>query len=204
LLATIGFTVNFFGTTYTNLYVNNNGNVTFGDLLSSYTPTPLADLGMNIIAPFWADVDTRGARSGLVTYGTNTVSGHAAFGANWVDVGYFYEEDDKLNVFQLVLINRPDRASGDYDVEFNYAQIQWEEGEATNPGGDGLSGTSPARAGYASANDLTFELSGSGAPHALLDTNLVTGLIHTNYNSGGVLGRYVYQFHNGTNSLAHP
>jgi hypothetical protein len=29
LLATVGFSVNFFGTSFTNLYVNNNGNVTF-------------------------------------------------------------------------------------------------------------------------------------------------------------------------------
>jgi hypothetical protein len=209
LLANIGFSVNFFGTTYTNLYVNNNGNVTFGDLLSAYTPTNLVNLvtdptatATNIIAPFWADVDTRAAGSGLVTYGTNTVNGHAAFAASWVDVGYYEQRDDKLNAFQLVLIDRPDRASGDYDVEFNYAQIQWETGNASG-GSDGLGGSS-ARAGYASASGLTFELNGSGTNSAFLDTNLVTGLIHTNYNSGGVLGRYVYPFHNGTNNLAHP
>ena len=28
----IGFTVNFFGTNYSNLFANNNGNVTFGSL----------------------------------------------------------------------------------------------------------------------------------------------------------------------------
>jgi Nidogen-like/Bacterial Ig domain len=201
LLATIGFPINFFGTTYTNLYVNNNGNVTFGDLLSTYTPTPLINLVTsdantitNIIAPFWADVDTRAALSSLVTYGTNTVTvtnigvihTNAAFGANWIDVGYFIANDNKLNAFQLVLINRPDRASGDYDVEFNYAQIQWETGDASD-GNDGLGGSS-ARAGYASASGLTFELNGSGTNGAFLDANLVTGLIHTNYNSGGLLG----------------
>ena len=212
LLATIGFPVKYFGTTYTNLWVNNNGNVTFDANLDTYTPESLVNAAADanppiggIIAPFWADVDTRAPLSGLVTYGTNTVNGHAAFGANWVDVGYFEKHDNKLNAFQLVLINRPDRASGDYDVEFNYAQIQWEEGNATG-GTDGLSSsnTYPGRAGYASGSGLTFELNGSGVPHALLDTNLVTGLIRTNFNSSGVLGRYVYQFHNVTNNLAHP
>jgi hypothetical protein len=205
LLATIGFQINYFGVIYTNLYVNCNGNVTFGGFLSTFTPEPLTELATNIIAPFWADVDTRGANSGLVTYGTNTVNGNVAFGANWIDVGYFDHEDQKLNIFQLVLINRPDRTNGDYDVEFNYAQIKWDEGDYTSGNNEGLSSTntSPARAGYASANGLTFELNGSGVSRSFLDTNSVTGLITNSLNSG-VLGRYVFPFHNGTNSLAHP
>ena len=202
-LLPIGFAINFFGTTYSNLYVNNNGNITFDSPLSSYTPYQLIDLGLDIIAPFWADVDTRGAGSSVMTYGTNTVDGHAAFGVSWINVGYFNNEDDKLNSFQLVLIDRSDRTNGDFDLEFNYSQIQWETGDFSG-GSDGLGGSS-ARAGYASANaGLWFELNGSGTNSAFLDTNTVTGLINTNYNSDGVLGRYVYQFHNGTNILAHP
>ena len=51
--------INFFGTTWTGLYVNNNGNVTFGNGLSSYTPTSIGGSFYNpIIAPFWGDVDT--------------------------------------------------------------------------------------------------------------------------------------------------
>jgi hypothetical protein len=34
----IGFDVNFFGNTYSNLYVNNNGNVTFSGAMWDYTP----------------------------------------------------------------------------------------------------------------------------------------------------------------------
>ena len=194
LLATIGFRINFFGTTYTNLWVNNNGNVTFNNHLSDYIPKPLVNLNTNIIAPFWADVDTRGANSGVTTYGTNTVDGHTAFGANWLNVGYYYYEDDKLNSFQLVLINRSDRASGDFDLEFNYAKIQWEAGDFSG-GTDGLGGSS-ARAGYASTSGSTYELNGSGTNSAFLDANLVTGLIYTNFNST-VPGRYMFQFHNG-------
>jgi hypothetical protein len=198
LLATIGFPINFFGTSYTNLYVNNNGNVTFGDPLSAYTPEPLVNRGMDIIAPFWADVDTRG--SGVTTYGTNTVDGRATFGASWIHVGYYYEEDDKLNSFQLVLIDRPDRTNGDFDLEFNYSQIQWETGDVSG-GSDGLGGSS-ARTGYASASGSRFELNGSGTNGAFLDTNLTTGLIYHDFNST-VPGRYVFQFHNGI-PLGHP
>ena len=35
----MGFTFNFFGTSYTQLFVNNNGNVSFGAALGSYTPS---------------------------------------------------------------------------------------------------------------------------------------------------------------------
>src|SRR5690242_15636854 len=53
--------INFFGQTFNNVYVNNNGNVTFGASLSQYTPNGLATgVGVPIIAPFFADVDTRG------------------------------------------------------------------------------------------------------------------------------------------------
>jgi hypothetical protein len=200
----------FFGTTYSQLFVNNNGNVTFGRSLEPWTPISIVQEAetyqLDIIAPFWADVDTRATGSGVVTYGTNTVNGHAAFGVTWPYVGYYDTWDDKSNTFQLVLISRPDRASGDYDVEFNYAHINWEAGDAS-AGEDGLwigPGGSPARAGFASANDSTYELNGSGIQRALLDTNLATGLIYGSLNSSNVLGRYVYQFHNGTNNLAHP
>jgi len=94
----------------------------------------------------------------------------------------------------LVLIDRSDRTNGDFDLEFNYSQIQWETGDVSG-GSDGLGGSS-ARAGYASTNSSTFEINGSGVNGAFLDTNMVTGLIYTNFNST-VPGRYVFQFHNG-------
>jgi hypothetical protein len=122
------------------------------------------------------------------------VHGRAAFGVSWIDVGYFANADDKLNSFQLVLIDRSDRTNGDFDLEFNYAQIQWESG-VDSGGSDGLGGYS-ARAGYASANGSTFELAGSGINGAFLDSNTAGGLIYTNFNSP-VPGRYVFQFHNG-------
>src|ERR1700761_9466582 len=35
----LGFTLNFFGTNYTQFWVNNNGNVSFGNGISDFTPT---------------------------------------------------------------------------------------------------------------------------------------------------------------------
>jgi len=43
--------------------------------LSQFTPNGLnTGVGQPIIAPYFADVDTRGAGSGLVTYGAGTVT----------------------------------------------------------------------------------------------------------------------------------
>jgi len=192
--------------------VNNNGNVTFDSLLPDYTPLDLLDemtyapnsegfAITGIIAPFWADVDTRGGNSGVTTYGTNTVGGRAAFGVTWPNVGYFRAEYDKSNTFQLVLIDRGDRGAGDFDLEFNYAQIQWETVDYSG-GWDGLGGSS-ARVGFAHASGSNFEFTGSAVNGWFLDTNPAdgtlnpTGLIYTNFNST-IPGRYVMQFHDGT------
>ena len=53
--------LNFFGKDYTSIYINNNGNITFNNASSAFTPNQI-NAGANnpIIAPFWADVDTRG------------------------------------------------------------------------------------------------------------------------------------------------
>jgi hypothetical protein len=58
---TLPFDVNFFGTTYASLFVNNNGNVTFNAPLGTFTPFGVGAgyTGQPIIAPFFADVDTR-------------------------------------------------------------------------------------------------------------------------------------------------
>jgi hypothetical protein len=66
-----------------------------------------------------------------VTYGSGTADGRQAFGVNWIDVGYFSSRTDKLNQFQLVLIDRSDTGAGNFDIEFNYGNILWETGEAS-------------------------------------------------------------------------
>jgi len=193
----IGFNANFFGTTYSDLFVNNNGNVTFDAPLGTYTPFGLTtNIGTAIIAPFFADVDTRSPNSGVVQYGQGTVDGRNAFGVDWVNVGYYDEHADKLNSFQLVLIDRSDRNPGDFDMEFNYDQILWETGDASD-GVNGFGGES-ARVGYSAGTGVSgtfFEFAGSGANGYFLDSS-PTGLIDDSLNSP-VLGRYVFSVVNG-------
>ena len=123
------FTLNFFGQGYSTAFVNNNGNVTFDTPLGTYTPFGLGSTYVPIVAPFFADVDTRGGE-GVTTYGTTTYEGHPAFCVTWPRVGYFANQVDKLNTFQLLLVSRTDRGNGDFDIVFNYDTIKWETGSA--------------------------------------------------------------------------
>lgn len=185
----LGFSANFFGTTYTQAYVNNNGNITFNAPLSTFTPFGLTGGGVPpIIAPFFADVDTR--TGPVLTYGTDVINGHNAFGVDWPGVGYFNEHTDKTDIFQLAMIDRSDTGVGNFDFEFNYGHIQWESGDASG-GTNGLGG-SCAHAGYSNglagpANN-SAELAGSGTCGAFLDGG-PDALSST--------GRYLFQVRNG-------
>ena len=190
-----GFSVNFFGTTYHDLWLNNNGNLTFGTdaALGDYTPFNLFTAGRVIIAPFFADVDTRTGTT--AAYGSGTVGGHNAWGATWRGVGCFFENTSVLNNFQVILIDRSDVAPGAFDIEFNYDQIQWDSGTASGGDANCVNG-SAARAGYSNGTAAkSFELAGSGINNAFLDSQ-PTGLVNHSLGSEQ-LGRYVFSVRNG-------
>jgi len=124
-LITLPFTFTFYGQSFTSLYINNNGNITFGSSLSSYTSSDFYT--RQIIAPFWADVDTRNG-NGSVTY---KIVGNAIY-INWHNVGYYSQKGDKRNSFQLVLTNGADPAVPDgNNVAFCYQQMQWTTGSVS-------------------------------------------------------------------------
>lgn len=191
----IGFTIDFFGVEASTLFVNNNGNVTLGEPLFEYRPFPLESTERRIIAPFFADVDTRDLDSGVVTYGTALVDGRNAFGVNWIDVGYYASHAAPANSFQLVLVERADVGPGDFDIEFNYDHIGWEAGD--DDGGDGglaVQAGTAARVGFSNGL-VSFELPGSGTPGAFLDSS-GTGLAVASFGSTQP-GRYVFRVRNG-------
>jgi hypothetical protein len=226
-LVSIGFSINFFGVTYSDLYVNNNGNVTFNNPSALFTPSALNVASTPILAPFLADVDTRGVGSSLVGWGYRTgafgvpaVTAGAnnprdMFAVNWVDVGFYSLGVTPLNSFQLVIIDRGDVAAGDFDFEFNYSQILWDAGQASGGGSTGLcvdkENCSPARAAWSNGSGSMWEVAGSGVSDALLDGNGATGLINNqrtppgypgnNLSGGGVVstkqGRYLFAVRNG-------
>ncbi|WP_426437758.1 nidogen-like domain-containing protein [Bradyrhizobium genosp. P] len=171
--------IDFFGHHFTSLYINNNGNITFSAPLSAYTPEAIgAGFDSPIIAPFWAHVDTRG--HGQVFYDLDQADGIMTI--TWDDVGYYSAATDKLNSFQVVLINE---GGGNFDIEYRYGQIQW-----TTGGTNGLGGT-PARIGY-SAGDGShyYELPQSGNQIALLTLPQTAG-------NTGIDGVDVFDVRNG-------
>jgi Subtilase family/Nidogen-like len=190
------FTLNFFGNLYAEAYVNNNGNITFEQPMSTYTPFSITSDVPPMIAPFFADVDTRGSGSQLVTYGATTYGGRPAFCVDWVDVGYFNSHSDKTNSFQLLLVDRSNLGVGDFDIVMNYDQVGWETGDASN-GHNGFGGT-PAAAGYSAGDGEAahfFTFPGSITAGAFLDDN-ADGLIHRSRGSQQA-GRYLFPIRNG-------
>ena len=193
----LGFTANFFGVSRTQTYVSNNGYVTFNSGQSTYTPYGLAAgyVGQPIIAAYFADVDTRGSGSSLVTYGAGTFDGHDTFGVNYVDVGYYPAASDKLNSFQILLVNRADISTGDFDIYFNYDEILWGTGSASG-GSNGFGGVS-ASAGFnagTGAAGTYYQLPGSLVNGALVDGG--SNSLTANSNMG-VAGRYLFAVRNG-------
>lgn len=186
----LGFTANFFGTNYTNAFVNNNGNLTFAAAYDGFTPFGLTtNTGTPIIAPFFADVDTLTAGSGLAKYGTGTIDGFNAFGATWGGVTGYGLSNSLLDSFQVILFNRSDTGAGNFDIEFNYTSIQWDKGSESNrSAGVGFT------AGTGTPGSF-FELPGSGVDGAFLNGGL-NSLAANSLNST-VAGRYVFNVRNG-------
>lgn len=163
--------------TYTTAYVNTNGNITFGNSLSTYTPSAIGSgSGLNIIAPFWADVDTRDTTDdqgnplvnpGVVSWDYNLA--RDSFVVTWNDVGYFRTHWDKQNSFQMELI---DRGCGAVEIIFRYGDMAWTTGDAS--GGAGGVGGTVARAGF-SLGDTYFELPSSGNQGSMLGLGSAAG-----------------------------
>jgi hypothetical protein len=187
-LAALPFDVDFYGKSYDKVYVNNNGNITFDEALPDYVPFDLTRTDRVIIAPFFADVDTRPSDGGSVTYGDTTYDGREAFCVTWNDVGYYDQMTDRRNSFQLLLVRRSP-ASSDFDVVFRYSRVEWDLGSASED--------IPAYAGFSNGDPAkSVQVAGSGQHDAFPDGgpySLVSGSV----NSGSP-GTWVFRVSGGT------
>ncbi|MBA1446229.1 MAG: hypothetical protein M3H12_08765 [Chromatiales bacterium] len=57
-LLDLPFNINFYGNEFSSFFINNNGNISFDNPISSYTPDPFPVANQPMIAPWWGDVDT--------------------------------------------------------------------------------------------------------------------------------------------------
>jgi Ca2+-binding RTX toxin-like protein len=179
--------LNFLGTSYTSLYINTNGNISFGSAFPTYTPNPFP-ISTPVIAPFFADVDTSGAAnsptpggnsagSNRVWYWADTVN--HVFTVTWDDVDHYLQSSGAPNAFQLQLI---DEGNGDFDIVFRYEAINWTFGDASS----GI----PALAGYNLGDGVrSYQL-----PQSL--TAAMSTLPSTIGNTG-TAGVYIFEIRNG-------
>jgi len=128
--------LNLYGENYTSLYVNSNGNITFGSSAYDYSSEDLSNVNNSLpvmIAPFWSEVDIRDATPessqtpGGNSTGTNLIyydldTQNNIFTATWDDVGYYSNNTENLNAFQVQLV---DGGGGDFDILFRYEDINW-------------------------------------------------------------------------------
>jgi hypothetical protein len=165
--------INFYGTSYTEIYLNSNGTISFG---SAFTDFNTADLGAEttpMLAPFFADVNV--SSGGEIYWDIDTVAGTITM--TWDGVAPYSGSGN--NSFQVVLT---DSGSGDFTVEYIYEDIQW----------TGSAGGDVADVGWTDggANDVLLDGSGNATDLLAYDSN--------DFNGGDPSGTYEISFESGS------
>jgi len=136
------FTFCFYGQIMTTAFINNNGNISFGSAFGTFSSFSFPSTQYSMIAPFWADIDTRAMTSGLVYYKVTPTY----MIVRWQNVGYYSMHTDKVNDFQLIISNGNDPIlPPGSNCAFCYGDMQWTTGDASM-GVNGFGGT-PATVG---------------------------------------------------------
>jgi hypothetical protein len=152
-LISIPFPFCLYGTNHTSFYINNNGNISFGSPYWQYTPWGFPVSGYPMVAPFFADVDTRNTSSGLVYYKIDPVVNRVTI--IWDQVGYYNYHADRLCTFELILTDGMDPLIGiGNNVAFCYDDMDWTTGDAS--GGSGGFGGIPATVGINKGDGVSF------------------------------------------------
>ncbi|MCT4559562.1 MAG: Hint domain-containing protein [Pelagimonas sp.] len=172
--------IDFFGTSYTGLYLNTNGLITFGSPNTAYTPSGIAGLSQPAIAPLWTDYDLR--KGGEIYWDEDPVAG--TFTITWLDAApYSTANASGTNSFQVVLTARtnPDGTpNGGFIMDVIYEDIQFANGYTGN-----------ATLGVTNGSGTVIEPAASGNGAAVLDieNNDVNdhgdGILHIGFSDGG-------------------
>ncbi|MEL6532887.1 MAG: nidogen-like domain-containing protein, partial [Pseudomonadota bacterium] len=147
--------VDFFGSSYTDVWINSNGLITFDSANTSYQPSGIGGLNQPAIAPFWSDIDI--TKGGDIYWDLDPGAG--ALTVTWLDVRPYDSNNSSTNSFQMVLT---DTGDGNFSVEFIYEDIDWAYGGTGSGGG-------PATAGVTDGGSNDYEVDGSGDGSAVLD-----------------------------------
>ncbi|MBS1647631.1 MAG: gliding motility-associated C-terminal domain-containing protein [Bacteroidetes bacterium] len=170
--STVGIALPFnfclYGTTVGNagdsLYINNNGNLTFGTPFWTYSGAsfPCTAGGSTpgaCLAPFWGDVETTNPGSGFVYYQLTPT--HLI--VQWDSVDCYQmgggANANLHNTFQIIITNGSDPIlPPGNNVSFCYGTMQWTTGDASSPSpsGSGFGGPYPATVGINKGDGSTY------------------------------------------------
>jgi hypothetical protein len=140
-----------YGANQTSVFINNNGNISFETPFATFSSVAFPTADFSMVAPFWADVDTRDVGSGLVYYKLTPTY----LIVKWDHVGYYSQQVDKLNTFQLIISNGIDPIiPGGNNVSFCYQDMQWTTGSASQ-GTNGFGGV-PATVGVNKGDGIDY------------------------------------------------
>ena len=126
----LGFTLDWFGTQYTNIFVNTNGGAVLDDGLGSFRSYRNFDLRTATrpyILPLFTDLNP--SANGTVEFGRGTISDGSTknvFWAEWIDVAE-YGNNSARQEFQMLIIEESDGAT----IEFRYVDLT-NAGSTTN------------------------------------------------------------------------
>lgn len=149
-LIILPFNFCFWGINTDSVYINTNGNLTFGKYGAGYTtfsPDTFPQVETTVppmIAPFWGDVDLVGGTGGTdaVIY---KITAHYMI-VQWDSVGYYDVHHAHTNSFQVIITDGTDPIVPlGNNVSFTYRRMQWTTGDASN--GNGGFGGDPATVG---------------------------------------------------------
>ncbi|MDI9319601.1 MAG: T9SS type A sorting domain-containing protein [Phycisphaerales bacterium] len=128
----IGFTFNYCGTNYTNVYAGSNGWLSFSALVSSYSFNSSGTLS-NTLFPLWDDLD---GSSGSATYATTGTAPNRVFTMEWKNWQWNYSATGVTISFQVLLFETNNK------IQFIYKQ---ESGSVNSPSATiGISGVPAA------------------------------------------------------------
>ena len=156
--------INFFGTTYSGLYINTNGILTFESAETAYSPSGIAGYGDAAVAPFWTDIDI--SKGGDIYWDLDPVNGKVI--VTWLNVAPY--SGSGTNSFQVVLTETGD---GDFDLEFIYESVGFTDG-----------GYGTATTGVTDGASMDFELEGSG------NAGMLANYPSNDFDGGDPVGRY--------------
>jgi hypothetical protein len=142
----LGWNYSYYGETFTSIYINVNGNITFGNQYSAYSASGFPSASVpGMIAPFWGDVDLRGTGTGANQVYFKLESNRIII--QWIGVGYYNQNTDVTNTFQLILTDGTDPSLGsNYNTRFAYGDMNWCVGDASG-GSNGFGSTVYATVG---------------------------------------------------------